>query len=173
MSRIARGCCSTLSLELALFAAPAGAEHKQVPVVRLHHVAEVAAPPAAVWAYLVQGRNLATYCPVWKSARNAAATISRVGDVLDYTDEWGNGGRSIVTYLVKDKELRVAHEPNRGDYMCQAKIVLVPRGAGTEIHFWEQYTDESATKDMEATAAKMEVELQQTLAAIKKGVERK
>src|SRR3989442_7330040 len=125
------------------------ADTKQVPVVRLHAETEVAAPPAAVWTYMTTGKNMVTMCPVWKSAKNAAVKVSKVGDVLDYTDEWGNNGRSVVTYMVKNKELRVAHEPNKGDYICQAKLVLTPTPNGTLVHYWEQYTDESSPTDMQ------------------------
>ena len=158
---------------LAALVSSALAKHAQVPVVRLHSQAEIAAPPAAVWAHLTSGKSLVTWCPVWKNGKNAAVNLTRVGDVLDYSDEWGNGGRSVVTYLVRGKELRVAHEPDKGDYMCQAKIVLTPTAGGTRVDYWEQYTDESAPKDMEATAAKMETEMTGMLAAVKKGCEKK
>jgi hypothetical protein len=168
------------SMGLALAAAAGAAiatrgmaETKQVPVVRIHHQVDVAAPPAAVWAYLTQGKNLVTWCPEWKAPSNTKVSIAKVGDVLDYSDEWGNNGRSIVTYLVKDKELRVAHEPNKGDYMCQAKFVLGGTGKGTRVDYWEQYTDESPSKDLPYTARKVEGEMKETLAALKKGVERK
>ena len=163
-----------LSSVIALGATtPAFADHTQVPVVRVHADAQIAAPPAAVWACMTQGKNLVTWCPQWKAPSNAKSSIAKVGDVLDYTDEWGNGGRSIVTYMVKGKEMRVAHEPNKGDYMCQAKFILEPVGAGTRVHLWEQYTDESPAADIQATAKKMETELASTLAALKRGVEGK
>ncbi len=158
-----------VALTVAAWCPLAAAKHMQVPVVRLYASAEIAAPPSAVWAQMTTGKNLVTWCPVWKSARNAAVNIAKVGDVLEYTDEWGNGGRSIVTYLVKGKELRVAHEPNKGDYICQAKFILTPTATGTKVDFWEQYTDESGPKDMEATAGKMETEMSETLAAVRKG----
>jgi len=158
---------------MGTLASPSAAKHSQVPVVRLHAEAEIAAPPATVWAHLTTGKNLVTTCPVWKSARNAAVSLAKVGDVLDFTDEWGNGGRSVVTYIVKGKELRVAHEPNKGDYMCQAKLILTPTATGTKVDYWEQYTDESSATDMDATAGKMETEMAQTLAAVKQGCEKK
>ena len=158
---------------LVVAASTARAEHSQVPVVRVHAQTEIAAPAAAVWIWMTEGRNLVTWCPQWKAAANAKANITKVGDVLDYTDEWGNGGRSVVTYLVKARELRVAHEPAKGDYMCQAKFVLEAVGPGTRVHLWDQYTDESSPTDMKATAEKMESELAATLAALKPGVEKK
>jgi hypothetical protein len=57
--------------------------------------------------------------------------------------------------------------------MCQAKLVLTPAAKGTTVHFWEQYTDESVAKDLEATAQKMDVEILGALTALKKGIERK
>jgi len=160
-------------LMIGTLASLAAAEHKQVPVMRFHAETDIAAPAAAVWAQLTTGKNLVTWCPVWKNAKNSTAHLMKVGDALDYTDEWGGGGRSVVTYIVKDKELRVAHEPTKGDYMCQAKIILTPAAGGTKVDYWEQYTDESSPTDMQATAAKMETEMAATLAAVKKGCEKK
>ncbi len=161
------------TLALTAWLSVAAAKHVQIPVVRFHSEVEVAAPPSAVWAWMTSGKNLVTWCPQWKSAKNSSSNLSHLGEVLDYTDEWGNGGRSVVTYSAKDKELRVAHEPNKGDYMCQAKFMLSPTAAGTRVEFVEQYTDESKPDDMEATAKKMEAEMQETLASLKRGVEKK
>ena len=118
---------SVLSLMHATYAA-----HQQIPVVRLVSEAQIAAPPAAVWASMTTGKNLVTWCPVWKSPSNARIAITKVGDVLDFTDEYGNGGRSVVTYLEKNKELRVSHEPSNGSYLCQAKLILMAQGGGTK-----------------------------------------
>ena len=149
------------------------ADVTQIPVVKLHTQTEVAAAPAAVWAQLTTGKSMVTWCPYWKAEGNTKVNLTKVGDVLDYTDAWGNNGRSIVTYLAKDKELRVAHEPTDGSYLCQAKIVLEPAGKGTKIHYWEMYTDESEPKDRDATAKKTETEMMNTLAALKKSSEKK
>jgi len=162
---------------LALFtvglATPALAKHEPITMVRVHQEAEVMAPPATVWTFMTTGKNFVTWCPEWKSSRNAAINLTRVGDSVEYTDAWGNGGRSIVTYLVKAKELRVAHEPAKGDYVCQAKFTLTPTAHGTMVRYWDQYSDESAPKDQDATAAKVEAEMTSTLAALKQAVEKK
>jgi len=144
-----------------------------VPVVRLTAETDIAAPPAAIWTFLTSGKNIVTWCPIWKNPANAKIRIAKVGDVLDFTDEWGNGGRSVVTYLAPNQELRVAHEPNNGSYMCQAKLRLEARGAMTHLTYEEQYTDESKEEDLQATAAKMDGEMKSTLAAVKRAVERK
>lgn len=149
---------------------PAVAGSRQIPVMRIEAAGDVAAPPAAVWAFLTTGRNFATWCPVWKSPANVKVNLAKVGDSVDFTDEWGNGGRSVVTFLVPDRELRVAHEPNDGSYVCQARLVLTPGGAGTHIVAIEQYTDESAPDAMKATAAKVQGELDAMLAAVRSGV---
>ena len=164
---------AVLALALAAIAGTASADHRQITMISLHSEIEIAARPAAVWTFITTGKNYATWCPSWKAARNARIDITRAGDVLDYMDEFGNGGRSIVTYAVRNRELRVAHEPNKGDYVCQAKFLLTPSGRGTKLEFWDQYTDESAEADREATIAKMQTGSDQTLAAIKQAMEKK
>ncbi len=145
---------------------------KQVPVVRHTVEADVAASPAAVWTAMTTGKNLVTWCPEWKSPSNAAIRLTKVGDVLDFTDAWGNGGRSVVTYIARNKEIRVQHEPTNGTYICQAKLSIAPTKAGTHVIYLEQYSDESTPADLEATAAKVDAEMAATLAALKKAVER-
>jgi len=151
----------------------AGADVATLPVVKLHAETDVAAPPAAVWAKITTGNSLVTWCPYWKAEGNMKVNLTKVGDVLDFTDAWGNNGRSIVTFLTKDKELRVAHEPNDGSYMCQSKITLAANDKGTTVQYWEMYTDESEAKDRDATAAKMQTEMANTLAMLKKAAEKK
>jgi hypothetical protein len=171
--RLAVTLAALLGGAAATLVAPAvsRAEHRQFPVVRVHAETEVLAKPGVVWAHITTGRNLVTWCPQWKSAKNSTVTLSHVGDVLDYTDEWGHGGHSVVTYLKKGEELRVAHEPTAGDYMCQAKLILAPTAKGTNVALWDQYTDESSPVDLAATADKMEKELAATLAALKRDCE--
>ena len=164
---------SAIGLASTMLAGDVRAEVRQVSAARLHAMAEIAAPPVVIWTHLTRGRNLVTWCPVWKNPTNARKSIMKVGDALDFTDEYGKGGRSVVTYLVRDKELRVAHEPTDGSYMCQAKIVLEPTAKGTLVHYYEQYTDESAQKDFDATAQKMQTEMDGTLQALKKSVEKR
>ena len=146
---------------------------KQIPVVRHTVDADIAASPDAVWAAMTTGRNLVTWCPEWKSLSNAKINLSRVGDVLDFTDAWGNGGRSVVTFLSRGKEIRVQHEPTNGSYICQAKLLIAPTKTGSHVTYVEQYSDESAPNDLQATAGKVDVEMAETLAALKKTVEKK
>ena len=149
----------------------AAADTKQIPMVVIHSETQIAAKPAAVWTYITTGKNFATWCPEWKSPKNAKIVLSRVGESVDFQDQWGNGGRSVVTYAVGSRELRVAHEPMKGDYVCQAKFVLTASGNGTHLDFWDQYSDASSPADLEATMQKMQTQSDQSLAAIKSGVE--
>lgn len=157
---------------LLLAAAPVEGDTTIVPVVRLTAETSIAAPPAAVWKHLTEGRSLVTWCPLWKKEANAKVTLARVGDSLDYTDQWGNGGRSVVTFLSAGAELRIAHEPQDGSYLCQSKLTLAPEGGGTRVRWVEQYTDESADADRDATAGKMAVDMESTLKALKTAAER-
>jgi uncharacterized protein YndB with AHSA1/START domain len=163
---------TTLCLTATL-AAPVSADMKQIPVVRLESSIDVAASPQAVWTFLTTGKNYATWCPEWQATSNAKVNLKKVGDVLDFTDEWGNGGRSVVTFYSAGKELRVSHEPDNGSYVCQARVVLTPSGNMTNVKFIEQYTDESSADDLSATAAKVEAGMKETLANVKKAVEKK
>ena len=146
---------------------------KQIPVVRHTVDADIAASPDAVWAAMTTGRNLVTWCPEWKSLSNAKINLSRVGDVLDFTDAWGNGGRSVVTFLSRGKEIRVQHEPTNGSYICQAKLLIAPTKTGSHVTYVEQYSDESAPNDLQATAGKVDAQMAETLVALKKTVEKK
>src|SRR5438105_8865041 len=116
---------------------PATAEMKQIPAIELHARTVIAAPPAHVWGALTTGRNFATWCPLWKAPANMRVNLAHVGDVVRFTDEWNNSGRSVVTYLVPERELRVAHEPDDGSYLCRARVTLTPGAGGTLVQFWD------------------------------------
>lgn len=147
------------------------AEVQQVPVVRLETSLTIDASPTQVWSYMISGKNVG-WCPYWGTEANEGhRDLAQVGDVLEYVDGWGGGGRSIVTYIDPGKELRIAHEPNDGSYVCQSKLILSPVGSGTTVRYVEQYTDESDAPTMSATAEKMRVTMESTLATIRDGVE--
>lgn len=162
-----------LAFALLAVVVPAALAWKQVPVVRHTVESDIAATPDAVWTAMTTGKNLVTWCPEWKSLSNAKVNLTRVGDVLDFTDAWGNGGRSVVTFIARNKEIRVQHEPTNGSYICQAKILIAPAKAGTHVTYVEQYSDESAPADLAATAGKVDAEMTATLAALRKKVEKK
>ncbi len=162
-----------VALALLLAAPAATAAPQEIPTVRLSAETQIAAPPSAVWAKLTTGKSLVTWCPMWKSEANADVQLTRVGDSLEFTDDWGNGGRSVVTFLAKDKELRIAHEPTDGSYMCRATVVLEPKDGGTLVRYVEAYTDESKPADRKATADQMDASMGETLKALKAQAEKK
>jgi hypothetical protein len=149
------------------------ADFKQVPVVRLEAQVEITAPPAQIWTWMIQGKHLAEWGGIWKAPANSGADLASVGQVLDFTDEYGNSGRSLVTFAAKDQELRIVLEPDNASYFCQVKFLLSPTRAGSQVRYLDQYTDESSPKDLQATADKALQEMQKTLQDLKRGVEKK
>ncbi len=157
---------SVAFLGFALVSSAPAAE--EITAVRYQVVKEIKAPPAKVWTHLTSGKSLVAWCPVWKKDANQSASLGKVGDSVDFTDEYGNGGRSVVTFIAKEKEIRIAHEPANGSYICQARIMVEPTAAGTRVTLIEQYTDESKPEDRKATAVKSQAEMEGALAALAK-----
>jgi hypothetical protein len=143
----------------------ARAEEKRITLVRLESHVEIAAGSPQVWAHLTRGADLATCWPVWSAPENAGRVLAAPGDRLAFTDEWGNGGLSIVTFVAEGKELRIADEPDDGSYICQTRFLLEAAGANRTILTWvESYSDESPAEDQAATAAKVRAGMEKTLA---------
>jgi uncharacterized protein YndB with AHSA1/START domain len=145
----------------------------EVPMVRITDEVEISAAPAEVWKQMTSGASLIAWCPYWRSEANAKVKIEKVGDVLEFQDEWGNTGRTVITFIEKGKELRMAHEPADGSYVCHATLMLKAEGDKTKVSYVEQYTDESKPADANATAAKMGEQMKATLQALKRSVEKK
>jgi uncharacterized protein YndB with AHSA1/START domain len=154
------------ALAIPILVGSALADTSEGTLVRITVVEEMSAPPAAVWTALTTGASLVTWCPVWKAPANAEVKLTRVGDTLEFLDEWGNGGRSIVTFLEPNRELRVAHEPTTGEYLCQVRVQLEAKGSGSTVTYMEQYSDDSSDEDRIATAGKTEAAMKSTLAAL-------
>lgn len=127
---------------------------------------EIKAPPAQVWAALTDADKVQSWCPYWKTAK-LTQPLSSVGQSVTYTDSWGNGGKSVVIYVDKGKELRVAHVPNDGSYVCQAKFQLEPKGATTVVAVTEQYSDKLEVPVDKDTAAQTKAEIAKYMAALK------
>jgi len=126
----------------------------------------VQAPPAVVWSTLTDADKVQSWCPLWKNAKMAKA-LTAVGQSLDYMDEYGNAGKSVVIYLDPGKELRLAHVPDNGSYVCQAVIQLTADGAGTQVHFSEQYSDAIEAPLDKDTAVQSKLEMETYLKAFK------
>lgn len=144
----------------------------EVRMVRLTDEVEISAAPADVWVQMTSGGSLIAWCPYWRSEANAKVTIKKIGDVLEFNDEWGNTGRTIITFIENEKELRMVHEPADGSYICHAKLVLKAVGDKSVVSYVEQYTDESEPPDAKVTAAKMGDQMKVTLQALKRSVEK-
>jgi len=144
----------------------------EVRMVRLNDEVEISAAPADVWTHMMRGASLIAWCPYWRSEANANVTIEKVGDVLEYHDEWGNTGRTVITFVEKGNELRMVHEPADGSYVCHATLMLKPMDGKTMVSYVEQYTDESKPADVKATAAQMGEQMKMTLQALKRIVEK-
>lgn len=166
-------CLSVVAILCVLATGLLASTRDEVSMVRLTDEVEISAAPAEVWAQMTSGASLIAWCPYWRSEANAKVKIEKVGDVLEYQDEWGNTGRTVITFIEKGKELRMAHEPADGSYVCHARLILKAAGDKTTVSYVEQYTDESKPADANATAAKMGEQMKATLQALKKAVEKK
>lgn len=159
--------CTCLAVAIA---APLSADSEMVTVVRLSDSIEIGAPPAKVWATMTAGDL--SWCPYWKADENNKKALKKVGDAMVFNDDWGNGGHSVVTYFAANSELRIAHEPENGSYMCQSKIMLEEAEGGTKVTYIEQYTDESSEADRDATAKSMSEAVTKTLMTLKRMAEK-
>jgi uncharacterized protein YndB with AHSA1/START domain len=133
---------------------------------------EVKAAPAHVWAALTDGPKAQSWYPGWAGA-TGVKSLAMLGASIGFKDEWGNPGKSIVLYALKDKELRLAHMPDDGSYVCQVKFKLEPKGAGTMVTATEQYSDNLDVPLDRDTAATAKASMMKYLTALKTAAEKK
>ena len=171
MRHSTRRIAAAAAMTLLLLAGLAAADMRQVPMVVIHSEAQIAAKPLKVWAYMASGKNFAAWFQGWRAQRNLKVNITRAGDVMDYADPWGNGGRSVVTYAVQGRELRVAHDPLKGGYVSQGRFLLTAASGGTHVDFWNQYSDTSAAAALDSMAQKIQADADSIMARLKFGVE--
>jgi hypothetical protein len=127
---------------------------------------EVKASPAQVWAALTDADKAPSWYPYWKTNKPAQALTS-IGQTMIYIDGWNNKGKSVVIYIDKGKELRLAHMPDDGSYVCQSKFIIEPKGIATMVTIIEQYSDNLDVPLDKDTAAKVDQEMTQYMAALK------
>lgn len=127
-----------LSLPFFLHAEEIGAT--KMALVTLNGEMEIDASQSEVWAALTDAETAQSWCPYWQNA-NTTEPMNTVGASIAFKDAWGNGGRSVVLYAEEAKELRFAHVPNDGSYLCQVKFSLKENGSGTAVSVTEQYSD--------------------------------
>lgn len=133
---------------------------------------EVKAAPAQVWATLTDGARVQSWYPGWKGA-TGVKSLATIGASITYKDEWGNPGKSVVLYAMKDKELRFAHVPDDGSYVCQVKFQLEAKGAGTMVTVSDQYSDNLDVPLDKDTAAVAKASMMKYLTALKAAAEKK
>lgn len=126
----------------------------------------IAASADKVWHELTDADKAMSWCPLWKNAEHAES-LTKLGASIDFLDEWENPGRSVVIYVDPGKELRLAHVPNDGSYVCQLKVVLTPDGDATNVHATEQYSDALDAPVDKDTAAQMQTEMGKYLKELK------
>jgi hypothetical protein len=149
------------------------AELKQIVTVRLHSQIHIDASSRAIWNYATRGSNFDEWMPMWDLPRNARINLVAVGNWLRFVDDWNNKGRSVVTYISRNKEVRLTNDPEDGSFMYQVKLILDLDGQGTLVHLYEQYTDESTPTEFSAAAQKVQVSMDRALKSLKTEVERR
>ena len=147
------------------------AEMKQITTVRLHSQIHVDAAAQAIWLFATRGSNFEEWMPMWNRPRDARINLVKVGDWLQFVDEWNNKGRSVVTYISRNKEVRLANDPEDGSFMCQIKLSLDSDAQGTNVHLYEQHTDENTAAELNATAQKVQASMDRELHSLKTEVE--
>lgn len=127
---------------------------------------QIDATPSVVWTALTDADMAQQWCPYWKDAE-ATHALTKVGQTISYTDNWGNTGKSVVIYAKPNQELRVAHVPDDGSYVCQTKFVLQPNGENTAVTVTEQYSDNLDVPTDRDTAAQVKKEIESYIASLK------
>jgi uncharacterized protein YndB with AHSA1/START domain len=128
---------------------------------------EIKATPAQVWKALTDADKVQSWCPLWKAAAQVKPLTS-VGQTIAFKDDWGNVGKSVVIFVDAGKELRVAHVPDNGSYLCQTRFVIAPGAQGTVVHVTEQYSDAMDVPTDADTATQTQKSMEDTLASLKK-----
>lgn len=164
--------CSILTLPAlcALMFAPGFSQNVTVSKMALLTFtgsAEVKAAPAQVWTALTEIDKMKAWYPGWKNVAATARPLAAVGQMLDYVDEWNNAGKTVVLFLAKNQELRIAHVPNDGSYVCQLKFKLEPKGVSTLVTVVDQYSDALDVPTDKDTALLAKNGMMKYLAALK------
>jgi uncharacterized protein YndB with AHSA1/START domain len=134
---------------------------------------EVGAPAARVWAALTDADKVRSWCPLWRKAPAVARPLTTLGASIAFEDEYGNTGKSVVIFVDPAHELRVAHVPDNGSYLCQTKFVLSGKGSATVIRATEQYSDALDVPTDRDTAVSTRNEIAQYLNDLKAISEKK
>jgi uncharacterized protein YndB with AHSA1/START domain len=134
---------------------------------------DIAASPAKVWAALTDADKVQSWCPIWTQPPTGGKSLATVGNTVMFKDEYGNTGKSVVLYVDAMKELRIAHVPDNGSYVCQAKFILEGKGNATTVTVKEQYSDDMNVPVDRDTALKTKNGIAKSLADLKAMAEKK
>jgi len=157
----------TAAAELAAgFAAAGPATVSKTALITIEASIEIAAPAGKVWTVLTDAEKAAGWCPYWTGGTGKDALAS-VGRTVAFHDEYGNSGRSVVLYADPARELRVAHVPDNGSYLCETKFTLTPKGSSTRLRMIEQYSDQLDVPVDRDTAASTSQSIGTQLQALK------
>jgi len=161
-----------LCVGLALASAKAQpAEVTKMALVTIDVQTELAASVAEVWMALTETATASRWYPAWSEAEDDAAALDAVGRTIRFTDEYGNHGRSVVVYVAPRAEIRFAHVPDDGAYLCQTSITLQAVGRKTQLHVREQYSDQLDVPVDRDTAATTRDRLLASLKSLRQLVE--
>jgi len=106
---------------------------------------DIKATPDKVWDKLTSAEGI-------RSILNYAfddvkgATLAKVGDHAAGTLE-GDHGMLIVSYAKPAEEIRMIWEPDKGHYVCSARIQLTAGSGGTVFQVTDSYSDDQANVD--------------------------
>jgi uncharacterized protein YndB with AHSA1/START domain len=134
---------------------------------------EIAAPPAKVWSALTDADKVQSWCPMWTQPPMGAKSLASMGATVAFKDEYGNTGKSVVIYVDPTKELRLAHVPDNGSYVCQVKFILEGKGGATVVKVTEQYSDAMDVPTDRDTALTTKNEIAKSLSDLKVMAEKK
>jgi uncharacterized protein YndB with AHSA1/START domain len=134
---------------------------------------DIAAPPAKVWAALTDADKVQSWCPIWTQPPAGGKSLATLGNTVMFKDEYGNTGKSVVLYVDPMKELRFAHVPDNGSYVCETKFILEGKGNATTVKVKEQYSDDMAVPVDRDTALKTKNGIAKSLADLKMLAEKK
>jgi len=162
-----------MALATCVPATVSGAEISKMALVGIDVTTEVDAPAARVWSILTDPAQAPSWCPLWSSPGSTAERLDEVGSTIHYRDEYGNEGRSVILYVEAPRELRIAHVPDNGSYVCQASIKLVANGRKTTLAVTEQYSDQLDVPIDRDTATSTRDTIEKYVAALKSLAESK
>jgi uncharacterized protein YndB with AHSA1/START domain len=138
-------------------------------LVTIDAAAEVNATVDKVWAALTETDMAHSWYPGWKRQNAGEMTaVIRVGEQIPFDDGWGNSGQSVVLFVDPHHELRIAHVPDNGTYLCQVKVRLTARAGKTLVEVTEQYSDDIDVPLDKDTAEMTRQEVAKYLAVLKK-----